>query len=103
MPITIGVGEPFTTTLTVAAYFALLFALPVLMYEAYAFVIPALNPQERRVAIPVMLVAPLLFIIGVVFTYFIVLPPAISFLQGYNSQTSSTSSSRRRRTTRSRS
>src|SRR5438270_4773726 len=34
-PITIGVGEPFTITLTVAAYFALLFALPVLIYEAY--------------------------------------------------------------------
>jgi sec-independent protein translocase protein TatC len=86
LPITIGVGEPFTTTLTVCAYFALLFALPLLMYEAYAFVIPALNPTERRVAIPVMLIAPLLFIAGVVFAYFVVLPPAVHFLQGYNSQ-----------------
>ena len=47
-PITIGVGEPFMTTLTVCAYFALLFSLPVLMYQAYAFVIPALNHSERR-------------------------------------------------------
>jgi sec-independent protein translocase protein TatC len=83
-PITIGVGEPFTTTLTVAAYFALLFALPVLIYEAYAFVIPALDRKERRVAIPVMLVAPALFMAGVVFAYLIVLPPAVHFLQGYN-------------------
>jgi sec-independent protein translocase protein TatC len=83
-PITIGVGEPFTTTLTVAAYFALLFSLPILIYQAYAFVIPALNPKERRVALPVMAAAPLLFIGGVLFAYLVVMPPAIHFLQGYN-------------------
>ena len=83
-PITIGVGESFTTTLTVAAYFALLFSLPVLIYEGYAFVIPALNKKERRAAIPVMAAAPLLFLAGVVFTYIVVLPPAVHFLQGYN-------------------
>jgi sec-independent protein translocase protein TatC len=86
LPITLGVGEPFTTTLTVAAYFALLFALPVLIYEGYAFVIPALNSEERRIAIPVMVAAPVLFLVGVAFAYFVVLPPAVHFLQGYNSQ-----------------
>ncbi len=83
-PITIGVGEPFTISLTVAAYFALLCALPVLIYEAYAFVIPALNPGERQVAMPIMAAAPALFLAGAVFAYFIVLPPAVHFLQGYN-------------------
>jgi sec-independent protein translocase protein TatC len=83
-PITIGVGEPFTTTLTVSAYFALLFALPVLIYQAYGFVIPALNPQEKRAALPLMAVAPALFLTGVAFAYAIVLPPAVHFLQGYN-------------------
>jgi sec-independent protein translocase protein TatC len=86
LPITIGVGEPFTTTLTIAAYFALLFALPVLIYQGYAFVIPALKPEERRVAIPVMAVAPILFLGGVAFAYWVVLPPAVHFLQGYNGQ-----------------
>jgi sec-independent protein translocase protein TatC len=85
-PITIGVAEPFTTTLTVAAYFALLFSLPVLMFEAYGFVIPALNPNERRTAVPVMVIAPLMFLTGVVFAYVVVLPPAIHFLQGYNAE-----------------
>jgi sec-independent protein translocase protein TatC len=85
LPITIGIGEPFTTTITVAAYFALLFALPVIIYEAYAFIIPALNTKERRLALPVLIFAPLLFIAGVVFAYFVVLPPAVRFLQGYNS------------------
>lgn len=84
-PITIGVGEPFTTTLTVAAYFALLFTLPVLIYEGYAFVIPALSPTERRLAFPIMASAPALFIGGVAFAYFVVMTPAVHFLQGYNS------------------
>jgi sec-independent protein translocase protein TatC len=85
-PLAIGVGESFTTTLLVVFYFTVLFSLPVLLYELYAFVIPALNPTEKRAAIPVMLFAPLLFIAGAVFTYFMVLPPAVHFLQGYNSK-----------------
>ena len=84
-PVTIGVAEPFTTTLAVVASFALLFSLPVLIFEAYGYVIPALNPHERRTAKPVMLAAPLLFLTGVAFAYFVVMPPAIHFLQGYNS------------------
>ncbi|MEA2391030.1 MAG: sec-independent protein translocase protein TatC [Solirubrobacteraceae bacterium] len=85
-PITTGVGEPFTTTLTVALYFALLFSLPVLLFQAYSFVLPAFSPGERRVALPVMLMVPFLFIGGVLFAYFLVLPPAISFLQNFNDQ-----------------
>ena len=86
VPITLGVGEPFTVTLTIAAYFALLFSLPVLLYQAYAFVLPAFSPRERHVALPMMLMVPLLFIGGVAFGYWLVLPPAISFLQNFNDQ-----------------
>jgi sec-independent protein translocase protein TatC len=85
LPIAIGVGEGFTTTLTVCFYFALLLTLPVILYQAYAFVIPALRPEERRVALPIMIAAPVLFVVGVLFTYFVVLTPAVHFLQGYNS------------------
>ncbi len=85
VPITIGVGEPFTTTLTVCFYFALLITLPVLLYEIYAFIIPAMSSEERRAVVPIMLAAPVLFVVGVVFTYLIVLPAAVKFLQGYNS------------------
>jgi sec-independent protein translocase protein TatC len=86
LPITIGIGEPFATSLTISFYFALVIALPVLLYQGYAFVIPALTRQERRVALPAMAAAPVLFLAGVGFTYWIVLPPAVHFLQGYNSQ-----------------
>lgn len=84
VPITTGVGEPFTVTLTIAAYFALVFSLPVLLYQAYAFVLPAFSPRERRLALPMMLTIPFLFLAGVAFGYFLVLPPAISFLQNFN-------------------
>jgi len=84
VPITTGVSEPFTVTLTVAAYFALLLTLPVLLYQAYAFVLPAFSPRERRVALPLMLMVPVLFLVGVAFGYYLVLPPAISFLQNFN-------------------
>jgi sec-independent protein translocase protein TatC len=84
-PITLGPGEPFTITITVVFYFAILFSLPMLLYQLYAFVIPALSPTEQKVARPVALGAPLLFVVGAVFTYFLVLPPAVKFLQGYNS------------------
>jgi sec-independent protein translocase protein TatC len=85
VPITTGVGEPFTATLTVVAYFALLFSLPVLLYQAYAFILPAFSASERRVALPLMLMVPLLFVGGVAFGYYLVMPPAISFLQNFNS------------------
>ncbi len=86
VPITTGVGEPFTATLTVVAYFALLFSLPMILYQGYAFVLPAFSPRERRMVMPLMLLAPLLFVAGVVFGYELVLPPAISFLQNFNDQ-----------------
>jgi sec-independent protein translocase protein TatC len=85
VPVTLGPGEAFTTTLTVTFYAAVLLTLPVLLYEIYAFVIPALSDSERKVARPVVIVAPLLFVVGVIFTYVIVMPAALRFLQGYNS------------------
>jgi sec-independent protein translocase protein TatC len=84
-PIVLGVSESFTVTIMVVAYFALMLTIPVLLYQLYAFVIPALSRNELRIALPVMIGAPLLFLAGVVFTYFAILPPAEHFLQGYNS------------------
>jgi sec-independent protein translocase protein TatC len=83
--VTLSPGEPFTTTLTVAFYAALILSLPVLLYQLYAFVVPALKRNERRVALPLMAMAPALFVIGVAFAYEVVLGPAIHFLQTYNS------------------
>jgi sec-independent protein translocase protein TatC len=83
-PITLGPAEAFYTTLTNSAYAALLISLPVILYQLYAFVLPAFSPTERRVATPLLLLVPLLFIAGVVFCYFVVLVPALDFLLNFN-------------------
>ena len=85
-PVTLGVGEPFTVTVRVAAYAGLLLALPILLYQAYAFILPAFSPREREVALPLMLLVPVLFVAGVVFAYYFVLPAAIDFLQNFNDE-----------------
>jgi sec-independent protein translocase protein TatC len=71
-------------TLKVSAYAGLLLSLPLILYELYAFILPAFSPREREVAIPAMLGIPILFITGVVFGYFTVVPRAIQFLQNFN-------------------
>ncbi len=82
--LTFGVTEPLTTTLTVAVYGALVLSLPVLLYQAYAYVLPAFSDTERRVALPIMLMAPVLFLVGVAFAYFVVMPAAVEFLLNFN-------------------
>lgn len=84
-PISFGVTEQFTTTLMVSAYAGLLLALPVVLYQLYAFVLPAFSPSERRVALPLLLMVPFLFVGGVLFCYFVVLEPATKFLLQFNS------------------
>src|SRR5215212_2781111 len=83
-PITLGPAEAFYTTLTNSAYAALLVSLPVILYQLYAFLLPAFSPMVRRVALPLMLLIPVLFITGVVFCYFVVLGPAMHFLLNFN-------------------
>ncbi|HWX74577.1 MAG TPA: twin-arginine translocase subunit TatC, partial [Solirubrobacteraceae bacterium] len=84
-PVTLGVGEPFTTTLTVALYFAVLFSAPLILFELYGFVLPALNPKERRAVLPLLTAIPFLFAAGVAFGYFVVLPAATRFFVNFNS------------------
>jgi sec-independent protein translocase protein TatC len=82
--LTLGVTEPFTTTLTLSAYAALLLALPVVLYQAYAFVLPAFSRSDRKVALPLMLMVPVLFVAGAAFAFFVVVPAALQFLLHFN-------------------
>ena len=83
-PITFGVAEAFTTTLTVTCYAALVISLPVILYQLYAYVLPAFTPNEARVAKPLLIMIPLLFIGGALFGYFLVVPAATKFLLHFN-------------------
>jgi sec-independent protein translocase protein TatC len=82
--ITFGVTEPFSTTLTVAAYGAIVLSLPILLYQLYAYVLPAFSPAERRVVVPILLLFPVLFLAGIAFAYFVVMPAAVKFLLNFN-------------------
>ena len=83
-PLTLSPTEPFMTTLTVSAYGGLLLALPFVLYQLYAFVLPAFSPGERRIALPLLLLVPVLFLGGVAFGYFVVLGRAVHFLLNFN-------------------
>jgi sec-independent protein translocase protein TatC len=82
--ITFGVTEPFTTTVTVAAYGAIVLSLPVVLYQLYAYVLPAFSPHEKRVILPILLLFPALFLAGIAFSYFVVMPAAVKFLLNFN-------------------
>jgi sec-independent protein translocase protein TatC len=84
-PVTLGIGEPFTTTVGVALLFAFILALPVVLFELYGFLLPAFTPEQQRVATSLLLPIPLMFIAGVSFGYFVVLPSAIHFFQSFDS------------------
>jgi sec-independent protein translocase protein TatC len=82
--ITFGVTEPFTTTLTVSAYAAIILALPFVLYQLYAFILPAFSKQQQKMIVPMLLMIPFLFIAGAAFGYFLVLPAAAKFLLNFN-------------------
>jgi sec-independent protein translocase protein TatC len=84
-PVTLGVGEPFTTTITVSLLFALVISLPLILYELYGFIVPALSTEEKRAARPLLTSVPFLFAAGVAFGYFVVLPAAVRFFVNFNS------------------
>ncbi len=71
--------------ITVTLLFALVISLPVILFELYGFVLPAFSPRERRIAMPLLAAIPFLFVIGVAFGYFVVLPAALRFFQNFNS------------------
>jgi sec-independent protein translocase protein TatC len=82
--ITFGITEPFTTTLTVSLYGAIILALPILLYELFAYLLPAFSRDQQRAILPLVLLMPALFIAGIVFGYFVVLPAATQFLLNFN-------------------
>jgi sec-independent protein translocase protein TatC len=84
-PVTLGIGEPFTTTVTVTLIFALILSLPVLLLQLYGFLMPAMQPSQRRRMLPITLAIPVLFAAGVAFGYAVVLPAALHFFQNFNS------------------
>ena len=83
-PVTLSPTEPFFTTVEISAYGAFVLAMPILLYELWAFILPAFSPRERRAVTPFVFAMPLLFLAGIAFAYFVVMPVAVKFLLNFN-------------------
>jgi sec-independent protein translocase protein TatC len=84
--VTLGVTEPFTTSVKVSLIAALALALPVILWQAWAFLAPAMQPHLERVMLVFLGLATALFVCGVAFMYVVVLPRALDFLTSYDAE-----------------
>ena len=82
--VTLGVTEPFTTSVKVSLIAALAIALPVVLWQVWGFLAPAVEPHFQRVVLVFVVLATALFATGVVFMYYVVLPRALDFLTSYD-------------------
>ena len=80
--IAIEVTSTFFVPVKLAFFAALMLAMPVVLYQIWAFVAPGLYQQERRLARPLLIAATLLFYAGCAFTYFLLLPVMFAYLSG---------------------
>jgi sec-independent protein translocase protein TatC len=78
--------EGFTTYMRVSLFTGIALAMPVILYEIYAYIDPALRPKERRFLLTLGPFVLLLFVGGMAFCYFLLLPNAINFLFTFGSE-----------------
>lgn len=74
------VASPFLTPIKLAFFVALILAMPVILYQLWAFVAPGLYRHEKRLATPILISAMVLFYVGCAFAYFLVLPAVFAFM-----------------------
>jgi sec-independent protein translocase protein TatC len=85
-PVTLGVAEPFTITLTVSLYAGFVLALPVVLWQVWLFFAPAFDPSAERKVLGLALSAVVLAGAGVAFGYWVLLPRAVHFLTNYDNE-----------------
>jgi sec-independent protein translocase protein TatC len=83
-PVTLGVAEPFTVSLTVSLYAGFLLSLPVTLWQVWSFFAPAFDPGIERRVLGLVAFATGLGTTGLFFGYFIVLPRAVHWLTNYD-------------------
>lgn len=74
------VASPFFTPIKLTFMVSVILSVPVILYQVWAFVAPALYKHERRLVMPLLVSSTLLFYIGMAFAYFVVFPLAFGFL-----------------------
>ena len=84
-PVTLGVLEPFTISIMVTFYAAVLIALPIIFWQLWAFLAPAFEERHQRSMAILVAFATVLGVGGVAFGYWLILPAAVHFLTNYDS------------------
>lgn len=74
------VASPFLTPFKLTLTAAMMLAMPILLYQLWAFIAPGLYQHERRIVFPLMFATTVLFILGILFAYFVVFPLIFGFL-----------------------
>jgi len=82
----LGPLDQIMTSISIAIYGALIITLPVLTYQLYAFVLPAFPEEHHKHIKPMVWSVPILFLLGVVFAWYLVVPPAFDFLINFNQE-----------------
>jgi len=78
-----NVISPFLVPLKITLMAAFLLALPVVLYQVWAFVAPGLYTHEKKLVLPLVISSSLLFLVGVAFSYFFVIPQVSKFIQSF--------------------
>jgi sec-independent protein translocase protein TatC len=84
-PVTFSPIEPFATSIMVSLWAGLLLALPVVLWQVWSFLAPAFEEHRQRSMVVLVGFATILGLGGVLFGYYVILPPAIHFLTNYDS------------------
>jgi sec-independent protein translocase protein TatC len=83
-PVTLGVAEPFTVSITVSLYAGFVVALPIILWQLWGFFAPAFDPSVERKSVGLAVFATGLAVAGLAFGYWVLLPRAIHFLTNYD-------------------
>lgn len=82
----IGVAEAFMTNIKIAIIAGVLLAFPVILFQVWSFVLPGLDPREKKFVFVFVTASLLLFTAGVSFAFFIIIPISIRFFLGFESE-----------------
>src|SRR5262245_56006052 len=85
-PVTFGVAEPFLTVMKISFFGAVIIAAPIIFWQLWSFLAPALDIDTERKIRVFVLVAALLLGVGIVFGYFVTLPAAVHYLTNFDKE-----------------
>merc|ERR1711998_476887 len=77
-------GEYFISTVKIAIYAGLLFSVPVVGSQLILYILPGLNQNEKETILPLLLLSTTLFLLGLVFSYKVLVPAALTFFISYS-------------------